>query len=50
MNREILVRCVYTLLGGALFIGGLAFAENATSKSAELTIKGTFTFSGSKGT
>ena len=50
MNRKILMRCVYTVLGSALLLSGLAFAENATSKSTELTIEGTFIFGGSKGT
>ena len=50
MNRKMLARCVCTLLGGALLIGGLAFAEDAASKPAKLTAKGTFTFGGSKGT
>ncbi len=50
MSRKISARCVCTLLGGVLLLGGLAFADNAASKPAELTIKGTFIFGGSKGT
>ena len=50
MNRKELTRYIYILLGGALLSSGFAFAENATSKPTELTIEGTFTFGGSKGT
>jgi hypothetical protein len=49
MDRKMLARCVCTLLGGALLLGGFAFAENAAPKPAKLAAKGTYTFGGSKG-
>ncbi len=50
MKQKFLTHFSCGLLGVVVLLGGLAFAENAPNKPAELTIKGTFTFSGSKGT
>jgi hypothetical protein len=50
MNRRFLWGCLFTLLGAALLLANLAFAEDAASKPAKLTVKGTYTFSGSKDT
>lgn len=48
MIQKMIACCVSTMLGGALFPGSLAFAEGTAAKPAEVTIKGTCTFLGTK--